>query len=213
MNLFNKIFKNTKNEFITFFNKRKKIKKYFSPNSNYRLETYIVIEKGVMSSDQIIEAHVYENKTNKKLFLFSAINIGFTHAWLNTSDGEYLISSESFFSKQLIFDLTNAQKNNCSSSLANGYCYSNYQLSPNTKILATIYSYGTYYISIKLFDFTSPMSLPHVELGEITLSNNNELLFTWVNDDTIKISKMNLDNETYSSNEASRVIKIMDYVK
>jgi hypothetical protein len=135
----------------------------------------------------LTKVEVYEKASDEKLVDFFINESRFFHGWLKKNDIDYLICAEDIFGGQTVVDLTNRRIVGFSPN-EDGFIWTDFHLSPDGKILATIGCYWACPYVIKLFDFTDPMSLPLTELKEIQLLQNNEIITCWLDNDTIELS-------------------------
>jgi hypothetical protein len=158
---------------------------FISPSSKFRLDTTNFWVKD--TNLEFTKVEVYDQNSNDKLFDFFVNEGRFFHGWLTKNNIDYLICAEDIFGGQTIVDLTNRKMVGYSPN-EDGFIWTDFQLSPDGKTLATIGCYWACPYVIKLFDFTDPMSLPLTEIKEIKLLQNNEIITCWLDNDTIKLS-------------------------
>ena len=158
---------------------------FLSPSNKFRLDTTIYRAKD--ANLEYTKAEVYDQNSNEKLFDFFVNESHFFHGWLTKNNIEYLICAEDIFGGQTIVDLTNRKMVGFSPN-EDGFIWTDFQLSPDGKTLATIGCYWACPYVIKLFDFTDPMTLPLPEIKEIQLLQNNEIITCWLDNDTIQLS-------------------------
>ena len=67
-----------------------------------------------------------------------------------------------------------------------GFIWTEFFLSPDTSKLATIGCYWGSPYMIKVYDFSSPLTLPLPEIQEIELLDNDEIILGWKDNNTLK---------------------------
>lgn len=157
---------------------------FFSPSKQFRLDTTNYWLKNPYWD--LTKVEIYDQKLNIKIFDFFVNESRFFHGWANANNVDYLICAEDIFGGQTIVDLTN-QKMTGYSPNEDGFIWTDFHLSPDGKILATIGCYWACPSIIKLFDFTNPMKLPLKEISEIELLGNDEIIIGWIDNETIQM--------------------------
>jgi hypothetical protein len=158
-----------------------------SPSGNYRLDTSSFGQTKPNCNWSVTKVEIFENESNEIAFSFYCNDDQFFYSWLNHGDTEYFICAEDIFGGQTIIDLTRRKMESYSPN-EDGFIWTDFHLSPNGKYLATIGCYWACPFVIKLFDFTNPLSLPLKEVKEIQLLQNNEIITSWLDNDTIQLS-------------------------
>jgi hypothetical protein len=156
-----------------------------SPSNKFRLDITNFWLKD--PNRDLTKVEVYEQTSNEKLFDFFVNESHFFHSWLTKNNIDYLICAEDVFGGQTVIDLTNRKMVGYSPN-EYGFIWTDFHLSPNGETLATIGCYWACPYVIKLFDFTDPMTLPLTEVKEIELLQNNEIITSWLDNDTIQLS-------------------------
>lgn len=158
---------------------------FISPSNKFRLDATNFWSKE--PNWDLTKVEVYEQTSNEKLFDFFINESRFFHSWLTKNNIDYLICAEDIFGGQTVVDLTNRKMAGYSPN-EDGFIWTDFHLSPDGKILATIGCYWACPYVIKLFDFTDPMTLPLTEIKEIQLLQNNEIITSWLDNNTIQLS-------------------------
>jgi hypothetical protein len=156
-----------------------------SPSNKFRLDITNFWLKD--PNWDLTKVEVYEQTSNEKLFDFFVNESHFFRGWLTKNNIDYLICAEDVFGGQTVIDLTNRKMVGYSPN-EDGFIWTDFHLSPNGETLATIGCYWACPYVIKLFDFTDPMTLPLTEVKEIELLQNNEIITSWLDNDTIQLS-------------------------
>lgn len=162
-----------------------------SPTNNFRL-----VATNFWSKDpnwDLTKVELFSMVTGEKLFDFFTNDGQFFYSWLKKGNDEYFICAEDLFGGQTVVDLTNKKMSGYSPGWdVDGFIWTNFHLSPNGNVLATIGCFWACPYVIKLYDFTDPMSLPLIELAKVDLISNSEIITGW------------LDNETFSTKGIER---------
>lgn len=158
---------------------------FFSPSKQFRLDATNFWLKE--PNWDLTKVEIIDQEINEKIFDFFVNDSRFFYGWVTANKVEYLICSEDVFGGQTIVDLTNRKMTGYSPN-EDGFIWTDFHLSPDGKTLATIGCYWACPYIIKLFDFTDPMNLPLTEIKEIQLLQNNEIITSWLNNDTIQLS-------------------------
>lgn len=182
-----------------------------SPNKTYRLETsnYWQDKEGV--NWDVTKVEVYHNNSQEKIFAFFGNDGRFFHQWLIKDEIEYLICAEDLFGGQTILDLTNEKMESFSPG-EDGFIWTDFYLSPNGKLLATIgCHWGCPYV-IKIYDFRNPLILPLPELNEIELLDANEIIMDWLDNDTLKLKGIKREKEKESFDDGNFRMKTISEI-
>ncbi|MBX3252726.1 MAG: hypothetical protein KF862_01195 [Chitinophagaceae bacterium] len=185
MNYIEKIRAEIKNDFDEQTFKKGDFETFTSPSNKFRLDTTNFWLKE--PNWDLTKVEVYEQASNEKVFDFFVNESRFFHGWLTKNNIDYLICAEDIFGGQTVIDLTNRKMVGYSPN-EDGFIWTDFYLSPDGKTLATIGCYWACPYVIKLFDFTDPMTLPLTEIKEIQLLQNNEIITSWLDNDTIQLS-------------------------
>ena len=185
MNYIEKIRAKIKKDFDEQTFQKGDLETFISPSNKFRLDTtnFWLKEPNL----DLTKVEVYEQIPNEKVFDFFINESRFFHAWLTKNNIDYLICAEDIFGGQTVVDLTNRKMVGYSPN-EDGFIWTDFHLSPDGKTLATIGCYWACPYVIKLFDFTDPMTLPLTEIKEIQLLQNNEIITSWSDNDTIQLS-------------------------
>ncbi len=130
------------------------------------------------------KVEVFEVKTDEKVFEFYINDSSFFHSWFIKDGIEFLICAEDLFGGQTVIDLTNRKIAGFSPD-DDGYIWTEFHLSPNTKYLAAIGCVWACPYTIKVFDFQHPLDLPLKEIKEIVLLDD-EITANWIDDVSIQ---------------------------
>ncbi len=76
-----------------------------------------------------------------------------------------------------------------------GFIWTDFHLSPNGKTLATIGCYWGSQYFIRLFDFSTPLTLPLIRLKDIDLLGNDEIIIGWQDNSTLKMKGIKRETE------------------
>lgn len=186
------------------------IETYYSPSNKYRLDT----TKYNLTTPNwgIIKVELYQHASNEKMQEFIINDDHFAHGWFTINSIDYLICSENIFGGQTIIDLTNNIINSYSPK-EEGFIWTDFYLSPNGKNLATIGCFWACPYVIKIYDFSTPLSLPLTEIKEIPLLENSEIIYTWLDNNTIQfrlseteLIKEELNDGTYKYKAVTKAI-------
>ena len=158
---------------------------FISPSNKFRLDTTNFWLKE--PNWDLTKVEVYEQVSNEKVLDFFVNENRFFHGWVTKNNIDYLICEEDIFGGQTVVDLTNRKIVGYSPN-EDGFIWTDFHLSPDGKTLATIGCYWACPYVIKLFDFADPMTLPLTEIKEIQLLQNNEIITSWLDNDTIQLS-------------------------
>lgn len=181
-------------------------KSYISPSKNFRADTTNYYKKNANELYAFVE--IYEQTQNQKILDFFTNEDRFLHGWGIADEIEYLITAEDIYGGQTIVDLTNRKLYGYSPA-EDGFIMTNFYLSPNGKTLATIGCYWACPFVVKLFDFTNPKQLPLREIKEIELSDNDENIVGWLDDETLQMEAIKRERETEYMEDGSFTIKII----
>ena len=206
MKKIDKIRKDTLNLFEENRFQKGEIETFLSPSKEFRLEiiNFYSTEKEI----EITKVEIYSHKEKIFDFLINESNI--YHGWVEKNGVEYLICAEDIFGCQTIVDLTNRKMNGFSPE-EEGFIWTAFHLSPNGKTLATIGCYWACQYVIKLFDFSNPLELPLKEIKEIELLDNDEIIFSWIDDETIQMKGIKSEKEIeYCENNSFRMKTISE---
>lgn len=180
-----------------------------SPNGNYRLETSNYLQDKVDVNWNVTKVEIYDNKSQEKIFDFFGNDGRFFYEWINKDGIDLLICAEDLFGGQTVIDLTNRKMESFSPN-ENGFIWTNFHLSPDSKILATVGCYwGCPYI-IKFYDFQNPLILPLPELNEIELLDANEVVIGWLDNDTLKTKVVKRENRIENYDNGSFRMKTIN---
>ena len=180
----------------------------FSPSGNYRLDTSSFGQTKPNQNWSVTKVEIFENSSNEIAFLFYCNDDQFFYSWLSHGDTEYFICAEDIFGGQTIIDLTNKKMESYSPN-EDGFIWTDFHLSPNGKYLATIGCYWACPLVIKIFDFTNPLSLPLKEIKEIQLLQDNEIITSWLDNDTIQLSLSELETVREDFEDGSHKYKVV----
>lgn len=168
--------------------------RFESPNGQYRLETSNYWQNKEDVNWDITKVEIYDNQSKEKIFDFFGNDGRFFHQWLTKDDIEYLICAEDLFGGQTIVDLTNRKMESFSPD-EDGFIWTDFHLSPDGKILATVGCYWACPYVIKIYDFQNPLVLPLPELNEIELLDADEIITGWLDNDTLKMKGVKREKE------------------
>jgi hypothetical protein len=156
-----------------------------SPSRRFRLDTtnYWLKEPSL----DLTKIEIYDQERDEEIFNFFVNDSRLFYGWITANKVEYLICAEDIFGGQTVVDLTNRKMNGYSPN-EDGFIWTDFYLSPDSKTLATIGCYWACPYLIKLFDFSEPLNLPLKEINEIALLGNNEIITCWLDNDTIQLS-------------------------
>jgi hypothetical protein len=172
-----------------------------SPSGKFRLDATNFWSKD--PNCDFTKVEVYK-QPNEKLFEFFVNDSQFFYGWLNANSVEYLVCAEDIFGGQTIVDLTNHTMRGYSPN-EDGFIWTDFHLSPNGQILATIGCYWACSAVIKLFDFSEPMVLPLREIRELELLDNDEIILGWVDNETLRTKGIERKREPeYFANGSQR---------
>ena len=179
---------------------REEIKKFFdslnyisdskeisiSPSGHFRLETSSFRQTKPNCNWDVTKVELYNNSSNEIIFDFFSNHGKLFYSWIESNDVEYLICPEDIYGGETVVNLSNKVFSSWSANI-DGFISTEFYLSPNGRILATIGCYWACPYAIKLFDFGNPMNLPLREIKEIELLEVDELtLLGWTDDQTLK---------------------------
>jgi hypothetical protein len=150
----------------------------FSPSKKYRVDTFV--------NGAYAYVKVYNVLLNELLFEFIINEDTFRHGWVTKNDIDYLVCAEDIYGGQTVIDLTNKKIEGYSPE-AEGFIWTDFHLSPDGTILATIGCHWACPFVIKLFDFTNPLDLPLREIKEIKLLGNDEVIAQWLDNSTLQM--------------------------
>ncbi|UPK67327.1 hypothetical protein [Chitinophaga filiformis] len=175
---------------------------FISPSENFRLEATMLYDQKYV----ITRAQIYQQSTNEKIFDFLINEDRILYSWVEKKNIEYMICAEDLFGGQTIIDLTN-RKMVSYSPKTDGYIWTNFHLSPNGNLLATIGCIwgGPYYM--KIFDFTNPMVLPLPEIKEIDLLDNDEEIIKWIDNETLQMKGFQREYEREYNDKGWMTVK------
>jgi hypothetical protein len=165
---------------------------FLSPSKQFRLETTNFFSKEL--NWDLTKVKVYDQHINEQLFDFFVNESRFFFGWVTTNEVSYLICAEDIFGGQTIIDLTNRLLVGYSPS-EDGFIWTDFHLSPDGKVLATIGCYWACPYVIKLFDFSNPLTLPLKEMREIRLLENDETIVRWLDNETLKMKGVQRERE------------------
>jgi hypothetical protein len=155
-----------------------------SPTGQFRLDATSIWLKE--SNSELTKIELYDQKSNEKVFDFHIDDSQYFYGWVTTNDTEYLISAEDIYGGQTIVDLTKFEIAGYSPN-EDGFIWTDFYLSPDSKILASLGCYWACNTVVKLFDFTDPMKLPLTEIKEIELLGNDEIILGWLDNETLQM--------------------------
>ena len=175
---------------------------FISPSGNFRLKANELYDQKYA----ITRAQIYQQSTNEKIFDFLVNEDRILYTWLETNNTEYMICAEDIFGGHTVIDLTN-KKMASYSPKTDGYIWTNFHLSPNGNLLATIGCIwgGPYFM--KIFDFRYPMILPLPEVKEIDLLGNDEEIIRWIDNETLQMKGFQREYEYQYNDKGSRSVK------
>ena len=180
-----------------------------SPSKRYRLEaTNYFLENTVWD---LTKVEIYDEESNELLFDFLVNESRFFFGWLAANETEYLICAEDIFGGQTVVDLTNRKMSSYSPN-EDGFIWTSFHLSPDSKLLATIGCYWGSQYFIKVFDFSNPMELPLPEITEIELLDNDEIIQGWLNNTTLKMKGIQREREPEYDENGSFRMKILSEI-
>ena len=206
MNYIEKIREDIKKDFNEQTFQKGDFETFISPSNKFRLDTTNFWLKE--PNWDLTKVEVYELTLNEKIFEFFINESRFFHGWLTKNNTDYLICAEDIFGGQTLVDLTNRKMVGYSPN-EDGFIWTDFHLSPDGKTLATIGCYwGCSYV-VKLFDFTHPMILPLTEIKEIQLLQNNEIITSWLDNDTIQLSLSESKTLREDFEDGSHIFKIV----
>jgi hypothetical protein len=156
----------------------------------------------------LTKVEIYNHNSNTKFLEFFVNESRFFYAWLTKNNIDYLVCAEDIFGGQTIVDLTN-QKIVGYSPNEDGFIWTDFHLSPDGNILATIGCYWACPYVIKLFNFENPMDLPLKEINEIRLLENNELITCWLDNSTIELSFSETETIKEEFQDGTHIYKIV----
>jgi hypothetical protein len=182
---------------------------FVSPSSNFRLETTNYFQRN--STWDLTKMEIYHEESGELLFDFFVNESQYFFEWLTVSETEYLICAEDIFGGQTVVDLTNRKMSSYSPN-EDGFIWTDFHLSPDSKWLATIGCYWGSQYFIKIFDFSNPMELPLPEIREIELLDNDEVIQCWLNNTTLKMKGVQREREQEYDENGSFRMKILSEI-
>jgi hypothetical protein len=206
MNHIDKIRDNIKTHFNGQTIEKGGVESFISPSKKFRADTTNCYTKNANGSYTFVE--IYEQVQNQKILDFFTNEDRFLHGWGAANDIEYLITAEDIYGSQTIVDLTNRTFYGYSPD-ESGFIMTDFHLSPNGKILATIGCYWACPFVIKFFDFTNPTKLPLREITEIELLGNDENIVGWLDDETLQMEGVKRESEPEYMEDGSFLLKII----
>lgn len=184
MNYIDKIRAELKKDFNENTFQKESFNSSLSPDGKFLLNiTYYLSNNNNLS---LTKVEIYDQEFNNKIFDFFVNYSSFFYGWLKKGSIDYLICAEDIFGGQTIIDLTNKQIQGYSPN-EDGFIWTDFHLSPDGKILATIGCYWACPSEVKIFDFTNPMDLPLKELKEFELLDNDEIILGWTDNETLQM--------------------------
>ena len=163
-----------------------------SPSGQFRIDaTNYWLKEPVWD---LTKVEIYDQKINEKILDFFINESRFFHGWVTAKNIDYLICAEDIFGGQTVVDLTNRQMKGYSPN-EDGFIWTDFHLSPDSKTLATIGCYWACPYVIKLFDFSDPLNLPLAEIREIELLDNDEIILGWVDNETLQMKGVKRQGE------------------
>jgi hypothetical protein len=174
-----------------------------SPSGRNRLDTSVFTQTKPNCNWSVTKVEIFDNSLNEISFSFFCNDDSFFYSWLTIGDTEYFICAEDVFGGQTVIDLTNKKMSSYSPN-KDGFIWTDFHLSPNGKILATIGCYWACPYVIKLFDFTNPSNLPLTELKEIELLDNDEIILGWTDNTTIRTKGIKRERDVEYFNDGSQ---------
>jgi len=183
---------------------------FLSLSKRYRLDATTLWSTGLKW--ELTQVEIYNQITNERLFNFFINDSSFFHGWLIKHDIEYLVCAEDIFGGQTVVDLTNVKMAGYSPG-EDGFIWTDFHLSPNGKILATIGCYWACDSEIKLFDFSDPMTLPLKEIKRIELLGNDEIILRWLDDETLKMKGVKREREPVYHEGGGMTMKTLSEIK
>lgn len=136
---------------------------FVSPDKAYKIETneYRLPKSNLNWS--ITKVEVFESGIESPIFSFKSNYDQFYYGWVAVDKIDYLLCAEDLYGGQTIIDLSNKKMESYSPGF-DGYISTEFHLSPNKKVLATLGCFWACPFEIKLFDFRYPMILPLPEI-------------------------------------------------
>jgi hypothetical protein len=206
MNYIDKIREEIKKDFNEETFHKGGFESFVSPSGQFRLDARNFWSKE--PNWDLTKVEIYNQSINEKIFDFFVNESQFFHGWLTTNNVEYLVCAEDIFGGQTVVDLTNKKMAGYSPK-KDGFIWTDFHLSPDGKILATIGCYWACPFVIKLFDFSEPLNLPLKEIKEIKLLDNDEVILGWLNHETLKTKGMKRERKTEYFKDGSMRMKII----
>jgi hypothetical protein len=160
---------------------------YLSPSKQYRLDA-----TNFWSRDphwDLTKAEIYDQNLNEKIFEFFVNDSRVLHGWVTANKVDYLVLAEDIFGGQTVVDLTKRHMAGYSPN-EEGFIWTDFHLSPDGNILATIGCYWACPYVLKLFDFSDPLNLPLKEIKEIPLLGNDEIILGWLDNTTLIMKRI-----------------------
>lgn len=179
---------------------------FSSPSKRYRLDATNYWLKD--PNRYLTKVEIYDQELNEKIFDFFVNESRCLHGWVTANKVDYLICAEDIFGGQTVVDLTNRKMTGYSPN-EDGFIWTEFYLSPDGKILATIGCYWAGPYVIKLFDFSDPLSLPLTEIKELELLGNNEIITSWLDKETIQLSLSEIETVKEDFEDGSHRYKIV----
>ncbi|MBL0911029.1 MAG: hypothetical protein IBJ09_01560 [Bacteroidia bacterium] len=177
---------------------------YTSPSGKYRLSAAEMWTESI--SYEITQVCIYDTDSGDLLFDFLVNDGRFFHAWLQKDGTEYMVCAEDIYGGQTLIDLSGRQMAGYSPGM-DGFIWTDFQLSPDGKILAVIGCYWACPYLLKLYDFSAPLQLPLPELAELELIGNDEVMNGWADKDHLRMKgtareyRMTADKDGFYRNE------------
>jgi hypothetical protein len=209
LNFIDKVRTDIQNGFDEKMFQKGNLETFFSPSKEYRLDTTNFHSKEL--NWNLTKVEVYKQSNSEKIFDFFINDDQFFYGWLKKNSIDYLICAEDIFGGQTIVDLTNLKISGYSPN-KDGFIWTDFNLSPNGEILATIGCYWACPFIIKLFDFSKPLTLPLTEIKEIRLLENNEIIVGWLDNETIQLSFSESDTVREDFEDGTHQYKIVTNV-
>ena len=165
---------------------------FLSPSKQFRLDATNFWSKEL--NWDLTKVEIYDQILNEKLFDFFVNESRFFYGWVKAKEVDYLLCAEDIFGGQTVVDLTNRTMTGYSPN-EDGFIWTDFHLSPDGKILATIGCYWACPYIIKIFDFSDPMKLPLTEIKEIELLDNDEIILGWLDNETLQMKGVKRERE------------------
>lgn len=182
---------------------------HLSPSGHYRLEATNYFLKNTVWD--LTKMEIYHQESDELLFDFFVNESRFFFGWLTADETEYVVCAEDIFGGQTVVDLTNRKMSSYSPN-EDGFIWTSFYLSPDSKLLATIGCYWGSQYFIKVFDFSNPMELPLPEIAEIELLDNDEVIQGWLNNTTLKMKGVQREREPEYDENGSFRMKILSEI-